>query len=81
MVGGTKLNLVLIDQMTNEHIVVVVRLEQLQWTHGEARKDGPPPNYIRGMLARYKDVLANWLLENVAAKEWKTTLLIEMLSS
>ena len=30
MVGGTKLNLVLIDQMTNEHIVVVVRLEQLQ---------------------------------------------------
>jgi hypothetical protein len=32
-------------------------------------------------LARYKDVLTNRLLENVAAKEWKTTLLTEMLSS
>jgi hypothetical protein len=30
MVGGTKLNLVSMDQMTNEHIVVVVRVEQLQ---------------------------------------------------
>jgi hypothetical protein len=30
MVGGTKLNLVSRDQMTNEHIVVVVQLEQLQ---------------------------------------------------
>jgi hypothetical protein len=29
MVGGTKLNLVLMDQMTNENIVVVVQLEQL----------------------------------------------------
>jgi hypothetical protein len=63
MVGGAKLNLVLMDQMTNAHIVVVVRLEQLQWTHGEATKDGLPQNHIRGMLARYKDVLTNRLLE------------------
>jgi hypothetical protein len=76
MIGGAKLNLVSLDQM-----MVVVRLEQFQWTHGEARKDGPPPNHICGMLARYKDVLANRLLENVATKEWKTTLLTEMLSS
>jgi hypothetical protein len=50
MVGGTKLNLVSMDQMTNEHIVVVVQLEKLKQTHGEARKDGPPPKHIRGML-------------------------------
>jgi hypothetical protein len=30
MIGGTKLNLVSMNQMTNEHIVVMVRLEQLQ---------------------------------------------------
>jgi hypothetical protein len=35
----------------------------------EARKDGPPPNHICGMLARYKDVLTNRLLKKVAAKE------------
>jgi hypothetical protein len=65
MVGGAKLNLVSMDQMTNEHIVVVVRLEQLQWTHEEARKDGPPPSHIRGMLARYKDVLTNRLFKEI----------------
>jgi hypothetical protein len=57
MVGGTKLNLVSMDQMTNEHIVVVVQLEKLKQTHGEARKDEPPPNHIRGILVRSKDVL------------------------
>ena len=81
MVGGTKLNLVSMDQMTNEHIVVVVQLEKLKQTHGEVRKDGPLPNYIRGMLVKSKDVLTNRLLENVAAKEWKTTLITELLSS
>jgi hypothetical protein len=81
MVGGTKLNLVSMDQMTNEHIVTVGWLEQLQWTYGEARQDGPLLNHICGMLAGYKDVLADRLLENVAGKEWKTTLLTEMLSS
>jgi hypothetical protein len=50
------LNLVSMDQITNEHIVVVVQLEKLKQTHGEARKDGPPPNHIRGMLVRSKDV-------------------------
>jgi hypothetical protein len=30
MVGGAKLNLVSMNQMTIEHIVVVVQLEQLQ---------------------------------------------------
>jgi hypothetical protein len=69
MVGGTKLNLVSMDQMTNEHIVIVVQLEKLKQTHGEARKDGPPPpqNHIRGMLARYKDILTNRLLKKIAA--------------
>ena len=57
MVGGTKFNLVLMDQMNNEKkIMVVVQLEQLQGTHGEARKDRPPPNHICGMLVRYKVV-------------------------
>ena len=43
MVGGTKLNLASMEHMTNEHIVVVVQLEKLEQTHGEVRKDGPPP--------------------------------------
>jgi hypothetical protein len=43
MAGGSKLNLVSIDQMTNEQMVVVVRVEQLQRTHGDAKTDGPPP--------------------------------------
>ena len=43
------------------NIIVVAQLDQLQGTHGEARKDGPPPNHICGMLVRYKDVLTNVL--------------------
>ena len=43
--------------------MVVVQLEQLQGTHGEARKDGPPPNHTCGMLVRYKDVFTNVLLK------------------
>ena len=42
--------------------MVVVNLEQLQGTHGEARKDGPPPSQIRGILVRHKDVFTNMLL-------------------
>ena len=66
MVGGPKLNMVLMDQffyfkMTN--IMVVAQLEQLQGTHGEARIDGPPPNHICGMLVKYKDVFTNVLLK------------------
>ena len=41
--------------------MVVVQLEPRQGTHGEARKDGPPPNHIGGMLVRYKDVFTNVL--------------------
>ena len=63
MVGGPKLNLVLIDQMKNENIMVVVQLEQLQGTYGKSRKNGPPLNYFGGMLVRYKDVFTNVLLE------------------
>jgi hypothetical protein len=67
MEGGAKFNLVSMNQMTNEHIVVVVQLEQLQCTHGEARKDGPPPNHIRGILTRSKDVITNRLLKEITA--------------
>lgn len=35
------LNLVLIDPITNEQMVVVVQMKQLQITHGEARNNGP----------------------------------------
>jgi hypothetical protein len=49
MVGGPKLNLVLMGQMKNKkNIMVVVQLEQLQGTHGEARKDGPPQTILVG---------------------------------
>ena len=34
-------------------------MEQLQRTHEEARKNGPPPNHICGLLAKYKDELTN----------------------
>jgi hypothetical protein len=81
MVGGTKLNLVSMDQMTNEHIVVVVQLEKLKQTDGEAKKYGPPPNHIHGMLVRSKDVLTNRLFTKITAKAWKTILLNKRLSS
>jgi hypothetical protein len=68
MVGGTKLNLVSMDQMTNEHTVVVVQLKKLKQTHGEARKDGSPPNHIRGMLVRSMDVFTNRLFTKITAK-------------
>ena len=42
----------------------MVRYDQLQQTDGEARKHGPPLNFIRGVLARYKDVRTNMLLKN-----------------
>jgi hypothetical protein len=80
-VGVAKLNLVSIDQVTNEHIVVEVQLEKLKQTHGEARKDGPPPNHTRGMLVRSKDVLINRLFTKISAKAWKTILLNKILSS
>ena len=40
MVGGIQSNLVSMDQMNKGKKMVVVQLEQLQGTHGEARKDG-----------------------------------------
>ena len=49
--------------MGTEQIVEVVSLEQLEETHGEARKDGPPPNHSCGMLVRYKDELTNIFLK------------------
>jgi hypothetical protein len=65
MVGLAKWNLVSMDQMKNEQIVVVARLEWLQLTHGEARKDRPPLNHICGMLVRYKDILTNRLFKRI----------------
>ena len=65
MVGRIKLNLVLRDHMNNEKIMVVVQLEQLQGTPREARKYGPPPNHIHGILVRYKDVFTNVYLKNL----------------
>ena len=41
--------------------MVVIQMEQLQRTYGEARKDGPPLNHFGGMLLRYKDVFTNVL--------------------
>jgi hypothetical protein len=61
MAGGCKLNLVSIDLMSNVQMVVVVRMEQHQRTHEEAKTDGPPPKHIHDVLGRYKDVLTNEL--------------------
>ena len=63
MAGGGTLNLVSIDQMTNEKMVVVVRMKQFQRAHEEARNDGPQPKHICEVLERQKDVLTNKLHE------------------
>ena len=39
MAGGGKLNLVSMEQMQDKQLVVVVRMEQMEGTRGEARKD------------------------------------------
>jgi hypothetical protein len=61
MAGESKLNLVSIGQMTNEQKVVMVQKGKLHRTHREAKNDGFPPKYIRGVLEKYKDVLTNKL--------------------
>ena len=75
MVGGTKLNFVSMEQMTNEHILVVVQMKKFKQILGEARKDGSSPNHIRGMLVRCMDVLTNRLFTKISAKTWKVSLL------
>ena len=52
-------------------IMVVVQLEQFQGTHGNGRKDGPPPEHICGMLVRYKNVFTNVLLKKLPPKSGK----------
>jgi hypothetical protein len=54
--------------MTNEQMVVVVRMEQVQGTHGEVRRDGPLSKHIREVLAKYKDVLTNELSQELPPK-------------
>lgn len=39
MVRGDKLNLVSIDKITNEHMVVAVRMKKLQVINGQAKND------------------------------------------
>ena len=68
MVGRAKLNLVSMDQMKNYQIMVTIRLEQLQGTHGEARKDRPSQNHICGW---HKDVLTNGLFKKLLPRNGK----------
>ena len=46
----------------------IVQLKQLQGILEEAKKDGPPPNHIRGMLVRYNDVLTNKFLKKLSPR-------------
>lgn len=69
MIGGVKLNLVLMDHMKNEKIVVEVQLELVQGTLWEARKNKHLPKHICGVLTKYKDVLKNELLKKWVPKE------------
>jgi iron-sulfur cluster repair protein YtfE (RIC family) len=48
-------------------MVVVVRMQQLQKTHEEAKTDGPFSKYIRKILERYKDVLTNKLSQELSS--------------
>jgi hypothetical protein len=56
---GAKLNMVSMDQMSNEQILEEVPLEELQRTMGRLRKWSSPKNHIFGILVKYKDVLTN----------------------
>ena len=49
-------------------VVVVVRMEQMEGTRGEVRKDGPLLRHIREVLGKYKDVLINELLQELPPK-------------
>ena len=40
LMAGGKLNLISMEQMQSEHLVVVVQMEQMEGTRGEAREDG-----------------------------------------
>ena len=51
--------------------MIVVQFKQFQGTHGEAGKDGPSPNHIRGMLVRYKNVFTNVLLKKFPPRNEK----------
>ena len=68
MAGGGKLNLVSMEQMQDKQLVVVVRMEQMKGTRGEARKDGTLPRHIHEVLGKYKDVLTNELLQELPPK-------------
>ena len=68
MAGGGKLNLASIEQMQDEQLVVVVRMEQMEGTRGEARNDGPLSRHIREVLGKYKDVLTNELPQELPPK-------------
>ena len=48
--------------------MVVVQVEQFKRTHEEPRKDGPPPDHIRAMLVRYRDVLTKVLVKKLLPK-------------
>ena len=82
MVEGTKSNLVLRDQMNNEKIImVVVQLEQLQGTHGEARKVWASPKIHLWDVGEVQRCIHQCVGKKVTAKEWKVTLLNEILTS
>ena len=67
--GGGKLNLVSMEQMQDVQLVVVVRMEQMEGTRGEARNDGPLPRHICKVLGKHKDVLTNELSQELAPKK------------
>ena len=48
--------------------MVMAQLEQLEGTHGKARKDGPSPNHICGMLVKYKIIFTNVLLKILSSR-------------
>ena len=69
MIGGTKLNLVLMDQMNNEKNNSRGLIGATPTTHEKAKRDGHFPNHIHGVLVRYKDVLTNGLSKNYCQKK------------
>ena len=68
MVREVQLNLVSINQMEIEQTMVAVRF---QGAHGEAWINGPISNHIRGVFARYKDLLINGLIKKLPPSSGK----------
>lgn len=65
MAGEVKLNLVSMDQTKNEKLLCWFEWNNSKKNHWHVRKDEPLPKHICILLARYKDVFINEVLQKL----------------